>query len=232
LLASAIEVSDLYISEGRIVSTEGRNVPKTVWDAHKAGTYGELPMVVLANRYSASASEIVSACLQDHDRAIVVGERTWGKGSVQNIISLEQGRSALKLTTAKYMRPSGKNIHRDKNAKPEDEWGVKPNHGYEVKYSNQELRNLETQRRSRLIVHNGQPIEKTEEPENAFIDRQLVKAIDYLLIKTDQKPVTEEKEPKAEEKEEKADPEADTAAETEGTSSTRPSRGRRGRRRP
>ena len=189
-------------------------------------------MVVLANRYSASASEIVSACLQDHDRAIIVGERTWGKGSVQNIISLEQGRSALKLTTAKYMRPSGKNIHRDKNAKPEDVWGVKPNNGYEVKYSNQELRSLETQRRGRLIVHNGQPIEKTEEPENAFIDRQLVKAIDYLLIKTDQKPATEEKEPKAEEKEEKADPEADTAAETEGTSSTRPSRGRRGRRRP
>ena len=232
LLASAIEISDLYISEGRIVSTEGRNVPKTVWDAHKAGTYGELPMVVLANRYSASASEIVSACLQDHDRAIVVGERTWGKGSVQNIISLEQGRSALKLTTAKYMRPSGKNIHRDKNAKPEDVWGVKPNDGYEVKYSNQELRNLETQRRDRLIVHNGQPLEKTEEPENAFIDRQLVKAIDYLLIKTDQKPATEEKEPKTEEKEEKADPEVETAAEPEGTSNTRPSRGRRGRRRP
>ena len=130
------------------------------------------------------------------------------------------------------MRPSGKNIHRDKNAKPEDVWGVKPNNGYEVKYSNQELRNLETQRRDRLIVHNGQPIEKTEEPENAFIDRQLVKAIDYLLIKTDQKPATEEKEPKAEEKEEKADPEVETAAEPEGTSSTRPSRGRRGRRRP
>lgn len=235
LLASAIEISDLYISEGRIVSTEGRNVPKTVWDAHKTGTYGELPMVVLANRYSASASEIVSACLQDHDRAIVVGERTWGKGSVQNIISLEQGRSALKLTTAKYMRPSGKNIHRDKNAKPEDEWGVKPNNGYELKYSNQELRNLETQRRDRLIVHNGQPIEKPEESENAFIDRQLVKAIDYLLIKTDQKPAAAKKDPKAaektEEKEEKTEPEADPAAEPEGTSNTRPSR-RRGRRRP
>ena len=235
LLASAIEISDLYISEGRIVSTEGRNVPKTVWDAHKTGTYGEMPMVVLANRYSASASEIVSACLQDHDRAIVVGERTWGKGSVQNIISLEQGRSALKLTTAKYMRPSGKNIHRDKNAKPEDEWGVKPNNGYELKYSNQELRNLETQRRDRLIVHNGQPIEKPEESENAFIDRQLVKAIDYLLIKTDQKPAAAKKDPKTakktEEKEEKTEPEADSAAEPEGTSNPRPSR-RRGRRRP
>ncbi len=229
LLASAIEISDLFVPEGRIVSTEGRNVPKTVWDAHKENTYAELPMVVLANRYSASASEIVSACLQDHDRAIVVGERTWGKGSVQNIISLEQGRSALKLTTAKYVRPSGKNIHRDKDAKPEDEWGVKPNDGYEVKYSNQELRNLETQRRDRLIVHNGQPIEKSEDNENAFIDRQLVKAIDYLLIQTDQKPAAKDNTPKAEEK---AEPEAESAAEPAATNNNRPSRGRRIRRRP
>jgi len=229
LLASAIEISDLFVSEGRIVSTEGRNVPKTVWDAHKDGTYAELPMVVLANRYSASASEIVSACLQDHDRAIVVGERTWGKGSVQNIISLEQGRSALKLTTAKYVRPSGKNIHRDKDAKPEDEWGVKPNDGYEVKYSNQELRNLETQRRDRLIVYNGQPIEKSEDTENSFVDRQLVKAIDYLLIQTDQKPAAEEKKPEAEEK---AEPATDTAAEPATSTTPRSSRGRRIRRRP
>ena len=70
------------------------------------------PMVILVNHYSASASEIVSACLQDHKRAVVMGERTWGKGSVQNIIELENGRSALKLTTAAYKRPSGKNIHR------------------------------------------------------------------------------------------------------------------------
>ena len=69
-------------------------------------------MVVLVNHYSASASEILSAALQDHNRAIVIGERTWGKGSVQNVIELEEGKSALKLTTAGYHRPSGKNIHR------------------------------------------------------------------------------------------------------------------------
>ena len=231
LLAAAIEVSDLYLSKGRIVSTEGRNVPKTVWDAHEGGTYKEFPMVVLANRYSASASEIVSACLQDHDRAIVIGERTWGKGSVQNIIRLEQGRSALKLTTAKYVRPSGKNIHREKNAKPEDIWGVKPNDGYEIKYSGQELRNLEAQRRDRMIVHNGQPIEEGEEKENPFVDRQLVKAIDYLLLKTDQKPEATEKEPKVEKKEEQPGKQAEPDNGAQSNRSSRPFRGRRGRRR-
>ena len=92
-------------------------------------------MVVLVNRYSASASEIVAAALQDHNRAVVIGERTWGKGSVQNVIELESGKSALKLTTASYQRPNGHNIHRFPDAKENDEWGVKPNDGYEIKLS-------------------------------------------------------------------------------------------------
>ena len=125
--------SDLFIAEGKIVSTKGRNTPERTWDAEKDGTFEGFPMVVLVNHYSASASEIVSACLQDHKRAVVIGERTWGKGSVQNVIELEGGKSALKLTTASYHRPSGKNIHRFPDAKESDEWGVMPDDGYEVK---------------------------------------------------------------------------------------------------
>ena len=64
---------------------------------------------------------------------MIIGERTWGKGSVQNVIELEDGRSALKLTTASYKRPSGKNIHRFPDAKETDEWGVMPDEGYELK---------------------------------------------------------------------------------------------------
>ena len=165
LLRSAIEVSDLFISQGRIVSTSGRNSPEHTWKAEKAGTFEGFPMVVLVNRYS--ASEIVSACLQDHDRAVIMGERTWGKGSVQNVIELEidpvdkKARSALKLTTASYRRPSGKNIHRFAGAKDEDEWGVTPNDGYELKLKPAEIREVLLHRRQRDIVR-SEPVRKVK----------------------------------------------------------------------
>jgi carboxyl-terminal processing protease len=152
LLGSAVAVSDLFVKDGRIVSTKGRNTEERVWDAVKGWKFENVPMVVLANRYSASASEIVAACLQDHDRAVVIGERTWGKGSVQNVVELEAGQSALKLTTATYTRPNGHNIHRFPDAKETDEWGVKPNDGLEVKLSNSEMGDLLLHRRDRDIV--------------------------------------------------------------------------------
>ncbi len=152
LLRSAIEVSNLFISSGRIVSTKGRNTPEHVWDARDDAIFQGVPMVILVNHYSASASEIVSACLQDHKRAVVMGERTWGKGSVQNIIELENGKSALKLTTAAYKRPSGKNIHRFPNSKDQDEWGVMPDLGYELGLNDKETRDLLVDRRNRDII--------------------------------------------------------------------------------
>ncbi len=176
LLSTAIEVCDMFIEEGRIVSTEGRNAPKRTWDAHKKGTFPDFPMAILVNRYSASASEIVSACLQDHGRAVVIGERTWGKGSVQNIIDLEHGRSALKLTTASYKRPSGKNIHRFKGAKDSDDWGVLPSDGYKVRLTSKEMRDLSDYRRERDIVRER----KDDESESDFEDIQLAKALEYL----------------------------------------------------
>ncbi|HUT09769.1 MAG TPA: S41 family peptidase [Thermoguttaceae bacterium] len=171
LLTSAIEVSDLFVAQGRIVSTKGRNSPERKWDAHESGTFEDFPMVVLVNRYSASASEIVSACLQDHKRAVVMGERTYGKGSVQNVIELEGGRSALKLTTAGYRRPSGKNIDRH-GGDEKEEWGVTPDDGFELKLDDDEMLGLIEYRRKRdaLQPKNGQPKEpdesdgQTEEP--------------------------------------------------------------------
>jgi carboxyl-terminal processing protease len=174
LLQSAVEISDMFVDSGLIVSTEGRNVPSQKWSAKSFGTYKDFPMAVLVNHYSASASEIVSACLQDHDRAVVIGERTWGKGSVQNVSELEGGLAALKLTTAAYHRPSGKNIHRYEDAKESDEWGVMPNDGYEVKYSNQENIEYQLYRRQRDLPEGIEP-EKI-----SFDDRQLSKAVEYL----------------------------------------------------
>lgn len=167
LLSSAIEVSRLFISEGRIVSVVGRNTSPKEWNAEKGKSYQGFPMVILVNHYSASASEIVSACLQDHKRAIVIGERTWGKGSVQNVIPFSEvspeagdsasdqhaaARSALKLTTAGYQRPSGKNIDRKPGAKDSDAWGVMPDAGFEIKLNDDELISLQMDRRERDLI--------------------------------------------------------------------------------
>lgn len=159
LLGSAIEVADLFLNEGEIVSTAGRNSPKRSWSARKPDTFDGFPMVVLVNRYSASASEIVSASLQDHKRALVIGERTWGKGSVQNVIELENGKSALKLTTASYRRPNGQNIHRFPDSKESDQWGVMPDPGYEIKLADDEMNRLVALRHQRdiLLINHSAP---------------------------------------------------------------------------
>jgi carboxyl-terminal processing protease len=113
LLDQAVEVCEKFLPRGQlIVSTEGRNAGQN--SKHRAAGRGDelhgMPIVVLVNLGSASASEIVSGCLQDLHRAIILGEKTFGKGSVQSIIPLDDG-SALRLTTAKYYTPSHKVIH-------------------------------------------------------------------------------------------------------------------------
>ena len=136
-----------------------------------------------SNHNSASASEILSACLQDHDRAQIVGERTYGKGSVQSILDLEDGNSVLKLTIATYWRPSGKNIHRFKNAKESDEWGVTPNSGLEVKLNGREYRDWALARRDRDFLSSVNKPKEAKEGEEAskdFADKQLDKAVSVL----------------------------------------------------
>lgn len=110
LLDQAVSVSDLFLEQGEIVSTRSRNAEDTVKYNAKAGdiTHG-LPIVMLVNDGSASASEIVAGALQDHKRAIIVGEKTFGKGSVQTVIPLGN-YGAMRLTTARYYTPSGRSI--------------------------------------------------------------------------------------------------------------------------
>jgi len=110
LLNQAVGVLDLFVDKGVLVSQKGRVKSENyTYYAHKAGTYKNIPIVILVNGGSASASEIVSGSLQDHKRAIIVGETTFGKGSVQAILPVNKDE-AIRLTVARYYLPSGRTI--------------------------------------------------------------------------------------------------------------------------
>lgn len=110
LLDQAVNISDLFLQQGEIVSTRSRNEEDTIRYTAKKGDIAEnLPIVVLINDGSASASEIVAGALQDHKRAIILGEKSFGKGSVQTVVPLGQ-YGAMRLTTARYYTPSGRSI--------------------------------------------------------------------------------------------------------------------------
>jgi carboxyl-terminal processing protease len=182
LLAAAVEICDMFLDDGVIVSTRGRNQQDLVYSAHREGTLflpaKEFPIAILVNRYSASASEILAAALQDHGRAVIIGERSYGKGSVQNVIPMESQSSALKLTTASYWRPSGKNIHRFPDSKETDEWGVTPNPEMEVKLEDKERVDYQRWRGDRDVVREVGKPHTPLLPD--FKDRVLEKALQTL----------------------------------------------------
>ncbi|MBI1833048.1 MAG: S41 family peptidase [Planctomycetes bacterium] len=189
LLEAAVDAASLFLPEGKaVVSTKGRG--GVVEKEYKAKIKGNMkpgtsyPIAVLINRNSASASEILAAALQDHARAVIIGERSYGKGSVQVLIEMEEGTTALKLTTASYWRPSGRNIHRFPDSKDEDEWGVKPTKGFEVKLTDAERFEYFKWRRERDILRRpGQAPKKADgdaKDKKEFRDRVMDKAIEHL----------------------------------------------------
>jgi carboxyl-terminal processing protease len=175
LLNSAVDITDLFISDGLIVSIKPRVGRPHKFHGKMAESLLDFPMVCLVNGYSASGSEIVSAALQDHNRAWIVGERSYGKGSVQNIQKFEGGE--IKMTTASFWRPNGKNLNKSSTTgKDEDEWGVMPDK--EVKLSRKEREDLaDAQRDAEIIIRKGVPPKETK---TEFKDKQLDEALNYL----------------------------------------------------
>ncbi len=180
----AVATCDLFLKEGRIVGTRGRDgVEIKTEEASGNAPYPDLPLVILVNQHTASAAEIVAACLQDHGRAIVVGQRTYGKGTVQNVIRLEGGRSLLKLTTASYWRPSGQDIHRYPDVKDQEHWGVQPDPGYDVPLDEAATNDLARRRHQRDVIRSGDEPEATaDEGDDASTsdDPQLRRALEAL----------------------------------------------------
>ena len=191
LLSSAIEVTDKFLEEGLIVSTRPRYWASSTYAmAKKGGTHPNYPLVILINSRSASASEIVAGALADkqHNRAILVGERTHGKGSVQGILSYPRGGAQLKYTMAYYHLPSGQRVEsRDAMKKRgRDDWGVAPN--IEVKLRSDELKKrFDVQRDNDVLVKadhdNGTvPLKRHIIEETIAADPQL--AVGVLVIKS------------------------------------------------
>lgn len=183
LLNIAIDMADRFTDRGIIVLTKGRT--KEAYQEYKAkpeDDYKKFPVVVLINGASASASEIVAGCLQDRQLAVVVGDRSYGKGSVQSIFSLADSHK-LKLTTAHYYTPTGRNIHRLEDAKATDDWGIIPD--VMVKLSRDELIALRKTSMDLEILKG--PQEQDDELEESDLEHP-----------KSQEPKTEEK-PKSEE---------------------------------
>lgn len=188
-LDAAVDICDLFLRAGKtIVTTRGRDEQmRDRFVSTEKGNYTDIPLAVLINHNSASASEILAACLQDHSRAVIVGQRSYGKGTVQRLMRIESGRSLLKLTSATYWRPSGQNIHRMPGDEISDTWGVRPTEGFKVDLGDEQYLQWRQYRRRRDILgeHLDGPLAEQFEAEDgvlpkAFTDEALDLAVQYL----------------------------------------------------
>ncbi|MEA3507011.1 MAG: S41 family peptidase [Elusimicrobiota bacterium] len=170
LLSSAIDVANLFIQKGElIVYTEGRRADQNrKFYAAKKAILPDIPLAILVNKGSASGSEIVAGSIKDLKRGIIIGETTFGKGSVQSIIDLADG-SSLRLTTAKYYTPSGVVIHGS---------GVEPN--IEVSISKETRIQLAKQRQ---IIYDRRKKVEEDSGDEQIVDPQLQRAIDILVAR-------------------------------------------------
>ena len=181
ILTSAVDMCDMLLDRGVIVSTKGRNgrmASERTADSEVLLPQS-IPVVVMINGDSASASEIMAACLKDSGRAKLAGQRSYGKGTVQQVFDLLDNQTAIKVTTAKFYRPNGQNIHRSAKSTEADEWGVTPDQELTLQLSPLQELYLQKRWNSRGDPRNTSAAEKPPAPRCAG-DPQLTKVLDYL----------------------------------------------------
>jgi carboxyl-terminal processing protease len=190
LLNEAEQIADYFLESGIIVSTRGRAHEEVVRRAQKEGTLPNFPIAILLNGNSASASEVLSGALVENNRAIVVGQRSFGKGTVQSVIELPSGKgSELKMTEQGYFLPSGRSLTR-KDDSPT--WGVDPTDGFYVPMTDEQLiAMLEVRRKQEVLHAKGEAApaeEKWNDPEWVLADLkdpQLAAAVRAVQLKVD-----------------------------------------------
>jgi carboxyl-terminal processing protease len=192
-LHPAVQISDLFIDDGLIVTIKPRSgvADEEPYGGKSDGSYLNFPMVCMVNGMSASGSEILSACLQDHGRAVILGERSYGKGSVQNVMDFFPTEAKIKLTWATFWRPNGKNLNKLSTSGKEDEdWGVRPDTGFNIPTSVADRALLFKQLRDAEIIPRRDIPAK--ESKSEYKDKQLEAALEYLKsqIKTASGPPT------------------------------------------
>lgn len=181
-LEEAEQLIDLFVKHGVIVSVKGRNRPEQKTMAKEEGTLPDFPMAVLVNEESASASEVMAGSLKDNKRSVVVGARTYGKGSVQEVMPLDGNAGELKITVAYWYLPNGERVQRLKDAKT---WGVEPDFVVPMD-EQQQLRLVQEQVKSESMrialttPATTQAADGTTKPTTQPIDPQLDKALEVL----------------------------------------------------
>jgi carboxyl-terminal processing protease len=196
-LEAAVDVCKMLLPAGRdIVRTRGRDPEQGYrYATTEDGAFTKLPVAVIVNQHSASAAEIVAACLQDNQRAKVFGQRSYGKGTVQQLLPLESGKSLLKLTWASFWRPSGDRIHRAADAKDDEKWGIVPDEGFERVLKDAQYAEYQKYRADRdlfRVTSAGEGDSQNTAPQqSAFIDLQLQDAVKYFeSVLAEQQPKT------------------------------------------
>jgi carboxyl-terminal processing protease len=182
LLKSAYEVANLFLAQGTIVTVKGLDGQDATYKADGKQTLGDFPILVLVNEHTASAGEIVSGALKDNGRAVVLGTRTYGKGSVQQLYTLDDGGS-LKLTNAHFYLPSGRNIQKRPGEKI---WGVDPDDGYYVPLDERQGEALQKSQQERGLL-GGKPAEAPKVTpavvRERYADPQLAAGLETLTAK-------------------------------------------------